>query len=145
MIWLSSLASVPTTTCLPDNHCIINRDHGAISTVYGSICICICSMYMLTSQVDAHTFSHFCSGIRENQVHNVPHIELNIWDNVPLSALTLLVGWQEGHTACKRLSGWVLAWLSVCSEMQTCIWPSWCHCHSLSFASVKSRLVSPFW
>ena len=31
------------------------------------------------------------------------------------------------------------------SEMQTCIWPSWCHCHSLSLASVKSRLVLPFW
>ena len=31
------------------------------------------------------------------------------------------------------------------SEVQTCIWPSWCHCHSLSLASVKSRLVLPFW
>ena len=40
------------------------------------------------------------------------------------SALTLLVGWQEGHPACKKLSGGVLAWLSVWSEMQTCIWPS---------------------
>ena len=40
------------------------------------------------------------------------------------SALTLLVGWQEGHPACKKLSGAVLAWLSVWSEMQTCIWPS---------------------
>ena len=39
-------------------------------------------------------------------------------------ALTLLVGWQEGHPACKKLSGGVLAWLSVCSEVQTCIWPS---------------------
>ena len=29
--------------------------------------------------------------------------------------------------------------------MQTCIWPSRCHCHSLSLASVKSRLVLPFW
>ena len=28
--------------------------------------------------------------------------------------------------------------------MQTCIWPSWCHCHSLSVASVESRLVLPF-
>jgi len=27
------------------------------------------------------------------------------------SALTLLVGWQEGHPACKKLSGEVLAWL----------------------------------
>jgi len=25
------------------------------------------------------------------------------------SALTLLVGWQEGHPACKKLSGVVLA------------------------------------
>jgi len=61
------------------------------------------------------------------------------------SALTLLVGWQEGHSACKKLSGGVLAWLSVWSEVQTCIWPSWCYYHSLSLASVKSRLVLPFW
>jgi len=32
------------------------------------------------------------------------------------SALTLLVGRQEGHPACKKLSGGVLAWLSVWSE-----------------------------
>ena len=61
------------------------------------------------------------------------------------SALTLLVGRQEGHPACKKQSGGVLVWLSVWSEVQTCIWPSWCHCHSLSLASVKSRLVLPFW
>ena len=60
------------------------------------------------------------------------------------STLKLLVGWQKGHPACKKLSGGVLAWLSVCSKVQTCIWPSWCHCHSLSPASVKSRLVLPF-
>jgi len=29
------------------------------------------------------------------------------------SALTLLVGWQEGHPACKKLSCGVLAWLSL--------------------------------
>ena len=40
------------------------------------------------------------------------------------SALTLLVGWQEGHPACKKLSSGVLTWLSVWSEVQTCIWPS---------------------
>ena len=39
----------------------------------------------------------------------------------------------------------MLAWLSAWSEEQTCIWPSWCHCHSLSLASVKSRLVLHFW
>jgi len=39
----------------------------------------------------------------------------------------------------------VLAWLFVWSEVQTCIWPSWCHGHSPSLTSVKSRLVLPFW
>jgi len=37
------------------------------------------------------------------------------------SALTLLVGRQEGHPACKKLTGEVLEWLSVWSEVQTCI------------------------
>jgi len=55
----------------------------------------------------------------------------------------LLVGWQKGHPACKKLSGRMLAWLSVWGEVQICTWPSWCHCHPLSLASVKSRLVLP--
>jgi len=37
------------------------------------------------------------------------------------SSLTLLVGRQEGHPACKKLSGGVLAWLSAWSEVQTCM------------------------
>jgi len=40
------------------------------------------------------------------------------------SALTLLVGRQEGHPACKKLSGGMLMWLSDWSEVQTCIWSS---------------------
>jgi len=43
------------------------------------------------------------------------------------SALTLLVGRQEGHPACKKLSGGVLTWLSVWSEVHTCTQPSRCH------------------
>ena len=34
------------------------------------------------------------------------------------------VGRQEGHPACKKQSGGVLAWFSVWSEVQTCIWLS---------------------
>jgi len=40
------------------------------------------------------------------------------------SALTLLVGRQEEHPACKKLSGEVLAWLSVWNKVKTCIWLS---------------------
>ena len=44
---------------------------------------------------------------------------------ISFSALTLLVGRQEGHLARKNLSDEVLAWLSVWSEVQiTCIWSS---------------------
>jgi len=56
---------------------------------------------------------------------DIPHTLL-CWENakIAFSALTLLVGQQEGHPACKKLSGEMLAWLSVWSEVQTCIWPS---------------------
>jgi len=57
--------------------------------------------------------------------------------------------WLGGRKGIRPVKNWVIrcwhAWLSVWSEMQTCIWPSWCHCHSLSLASVKSRLMLPFW
>ena len=55
--------------------------------------------------------------------------------------------WLGGRKGIRPVttSGGVLVWLSVWSEVRTCIWPSWCHCHALSLASVKSRLVLPFW
>jgi len=41
------------------------------------------------------------------------------------STLTLLDGRQEGHSACKKLSGELLEWLSAWSEGQMiCIWLS---------------------
>jgi len=51
-------------------------------------------------------------------VHRVRSLDHSV------SALTLLVGRQEGHPACKKQSGGVLEWLSVWSNVQTCIWPS---------------------
>jgi len=80
------------------------------------------------------------------QRHNNSHsLALNRSANysvlvIAFRALMLLVGRQEGHLACKKLSGGVLAWLSVWSEVQTCIWPSGCHCHSLSLASVQIQI-----
>jgi len=56
--------------------------------------------------------------------------------------------WLGGRKGIRPVKNWVVrcsAWLSVWSEVQTCICSSWCHCHSLSLASVKSRLVLPFW
>jgi len=53
----------------------------------------------------------------------------------------LLVGWQEGHPACKKTEWWGAGVIICLCKVQIFIWPSWCHCHSLSLASVKSRLV----
>jgi len=58
----------------------------------------------------------------------------------------LLVGWQEGHPACKKLSGEVMVWLSVWSEVQMiCIWFSWCHRHPIVSCSSKIQNGLPFW
>ena len=68
------------------------------------------------------------------------------WKKCAFSALVLLVGWQEGHLACKKLSGEVLASLSVCSEVQMiCIWSSWCHSHPIISCSSKIQNGLPFW
>ena len=50
--------------------------------------------------------------------------QVYIYGTDAFSALTLLVGRQEGHPVCKKQSGGVLVWLSVWSKVQTCIWPS---------------------
>ena len=65
--------------------------------------------------------------------------------SISFSALMLLVGWQEEHPACKKIVRWC-AGVVICLERGADLhMPSWCHCHSLSLASVKSRLVLPFW
>jgi len=53
------------------------------------------------------------------------------------SAVMLLVGRQEGHMACNKLS-----YVSG-SRCRFCIWPRWCHCHSIQIGF--TFLVSPFW
>jgi len=65
--------------------------------------------------------------------------------SVAFSALTLLVGHQEEHPACKTLSGKVLAWLSVWSEVQMiCIWSSWCQCHPIILYFIKIQIGLTF-
>jgi len=61
------------------------------------------------------------------------------------SALTLLVGHQEEHPACKKLSDEVLAWLSVWSEVQmVCIWSSWSYCHPIISCFIKIQIGLTF-
>ena len=55
------------------------------------------------------------------------------------SALTQLFGWQEGHPACKKLSGGVLVWLTG-ARCRFAYGPA-AATATQSLASVKSRLV----
>ena len=96
------------------------------------VCVCVRACACVLASDPQHCENRYCSILWMSQCF-------------AFSALTLLVGWQEGQLACKKLSSEVLVWLSVWSEVQTCILPSRCHCHSLSLAPVKSRLVLPLW
>ena len=58
-------------------------------------------------------------------------------DLVAFSALTLLVGRQEGHPACKKLSGGMLAWLSGMRCRLAYSPADATACHSLSLAPVN--------
>jgi len=69
-----------------------------------------------------------------------------MWVVSVFSALMLLIGWQEGHLACKNLSGEVLTWLSVWSEVQMiCVWSNWCHCHPIISCTSKIQNGVSFW
>ena len=49
-------------------------------------------------------FSRFMAFIRFNPFGGCDNIGIFIWGNIfPFSALTLLVGRQEGHPTCKKL------------------------------------------
>jgi len=72
---------------------------------------------------------------------NVNHnLNIKVVSALPSVLWCCWLGGRKGIRPVKKL-----AWWSVWSEMQTCIWPSWWHCHSLSLASVNSRLVLPYW
>jgi len=58
--------------------------------------------------------------------------------SIAFSALTLLVGRLEGHLVCKKTEWWG-AGMVICLERGAYL------LMPLSLASVKSRLVLPFW
>ena len=83
--------------------------------------------YKMAAKISWHIGLDMDYGTKLRDCHAV-HLQFPVYIYVcvsyAFSALTLLVGRQEGHPACTELSGEVLAWLSVWIEVQTCIWPS---------------------
>jgi len=58
---------------------------------------------------------------QNNYIFKILHHFLHIY---AFSALVLLVGWQEEHLACKKLSGGILAWLSVWARCRSAYGPA---------------------
>ena len=56
-------------------------------------------------------------------IHTAPS-DTTQTEHYAFNALTLLVGLQEGHPACKKLSGGVLTWLSVWSNVRLTYGPA---------------------
>jgi len=70
--------------------------HGLAAAVHCCCCACCPWDRQMDRRMDGQTRHHFY-----------------MLTTYAVSALTLLVGRQEGHPACKKLSGGVLAWLSL--------------------------------
>ena len=71
---------------------------------------------------------------------SVPHAQNNLQHPWILPSQTIL--YPDFYLSFVVLAAGVLAWLSAWSEVQTCIWPSWCHCYSC-FSKIQIGL--PFW
>ena len=78
-------------------------------------------------------FIHLTYAVHLYYIHAHTHIHTTILrpssilsrtTRTTFSALTLLVGQQEGHPACEKLSCGMLMWLCVWVKVQICIWPS---------------------
>jgi len=61
-------------------------------------------------------------------------------------ALMLLVGWQEGHPACKKLNGGVLCWSRICLGQSADLHVAQLMPLPLTVScSSKSSLALPYW
>jgi len=98
-------------------------------------------MYM----VHAHSFPEFESQGQRSRSTLTPTPDLNSNPNAVILTSILDRGlFSSWVFHCRGIfsiwladSGGILAWFSVCGEVQICTWSSWCHCHSISLATVN--------
>ena len=65
-------------------------------------------------------------------LNSVTHVcSLNSTDSLKCIPSVLWCCWLGGRKGIRPVKNRVV-WLSVWSEVQTCTWPRWCHCRSLS-------------
>ena len=124
----------PGICCLPDNSYI---ELHVLVTLAVDCYFCL----FVTFHRVAHHIIFYCMAI-DNRITQVfvcrylikmltyyMHIHLSVSSfcrfKLQLNSTSMpLVGRQEGHPVCKKLSGGVLACLSVRSEVHICVWSS---------------------
>ena len=123
------------------------RYTSAVLDLSASVCVCVTSWYHIKTAGRIELTWHR-GFLRSILVRYSTLWQYAVSSLHAFGALTLLVGRQEEHPACKKLRDEVLVWLSVWSEVQiVCIWSSSCHCNPQtpsSLASFKSRLGFTF-
>ena len=112
-----------TEACHPDYSVPDRGAEYCNECVYASVCVClsVCDHIFGTTRP---IFTKFCEHVTCARGNSGIDYTAYVSVSTAFSALTLLFVWQEGYPVCKKLSGGVLAWLSVWSEVQTCTWPS---------------------
>jgi len=79
--------------------------------------LCTMSRTTRVSHTHTHTHNRFTAGMEYVRVHH-KWVQLSIikllWKLIAFSALTRLVGWQEGHLACK--TEWWATGMVFCQE-----------------------------
>jgi len=96
--------------------------------------------YPLTPDLHWHQYLHLCDLFWLLDSSNLyKWMTSSLWTCYPYTTTLQCsvlqcfdAGWAMGIWPVKKLCGWMLAWLFVWGEVQICIWPRWCHCHSLT-------------
>ena len=86
------------------------------------------------SEWEWHQLGHMqvCTSLQTDNHANTPPLVFYRPDALPAAQPTaskhtrthLMALLREGHLACKKMNGGVLAWLSIWSKLQTCLRPS---------------------
>ena len=120
----------------------------ALSYVMNSWCnsfvyICLSESWAKLKEVGTHSNQRRLNVLQNSPIHSsVLFLRLQCF--LPSVLWRCWLGGRKGIRPVKN--EWWGVGVIVCLERgASCIWPSWCHCHSLSLAPVKSRLVLPFW
>ena len=103
------------------------KDKALLCMLYVLVAMyCICCFQLHTSKMASNKAADVVSSLvsESSEMQKFECSNFQYRYVFAFSALTLLVWWQKGHTACKKLSGGMLVWLSIWCEVQICIWPS---------------------